>query len=180
MRDRIIHDDEGTPVESIIAYVQNALLELSRHTDAILRVNPDGIYGRETAESVRSFQRYYRLPVTGRVDFNTFTRLRESHDAMDESICSLAGIIPFTRSLSINCALPSDYFDLVYIIQLMLNTISILYNLTDVDATGSYDERTIAAIRSFQLINNLPPTGVVDRSTWNRLAEAYNKLVDSE
>lgn len=180
MRDRIIHDDEDTPVESIITYIQNALLGLSRHIDTILRVNPDGIYDGETAESVRSFQRYYRLPVTGRVDFNTFTRLVESCDAMDECIRPPAGIMPFTRSLDNNSALPSDYFDLVYIMQLMLNTISILYNLTDVEATGAYDERTIAAIRSFQLINNLPPTGSVDRSTWNRLAEAYNKLVDSE
>jgi peptidoglycan hydrolase-like protein with peptidoglycan-binding domain len=179
MRDRII-DDDGTPVESIITYIQNALLGLSRHIDEIRRVNPDGIYDSETAESVRSFQRYCRLPVTGRVDFNTFTRLRESCDAMKENIRSPAGIIPFTRCLSAGCMLPSDNFDLVYIIQLMLNTVSILYNLTGVNETGVYDDNTIAAIRSFQLANNLSPTGNVDLSTWNCLAEAYNKLVDSE
>jgi peptidoglycan hydrolase-like protein with peptidoglycan-binding domain len=180
MKVRIIHDDEGTPVESVIAYIQNTLLGLSRYIGAIRRVNPDGIYGRETAESVRSFQRYYSLPVTGRVDYDTFTKLGESRDAKEENIRTPAGIMPFARSLSMDRALPSDYFDLVYIIQMMLNTVSVLYDLTDVGETGVYDERTIDAVRTFQLANNLPADGIVDRYTWNRLAEAYNKLVDSE
>ena len=46
----------------------------------IKRINPDGIFGTETTEAVKSFQALKNLPVTGDVDFETWTELHISSD----------------------------------------------------------------------------------------------------
>ena len=57
----------------------------------------------------------------------------------------------------------------------MLNEIGVIYNVFDaIEINGEYDEATENAIRSFQAINSLSPTGEVDRKTWNSLARIYN------
>ena len=38
-------------------------------------INPDGIYGAETRDAVREFQRTHGLPVTGEIDYQTWTAL---------------------------------------------------------------------------------------------------------
>lgn len=171
---------ENTSVESIVSYIQTALSGLSRINGAIPRVNPDGVYGRETEEAVRSFQRCCGLAETGRVDYNTFTQLAELYREAGDAQRRPAAIAPFCCRLSLGRVVPSDKFDLVRIIQIMLNAVSVLYDFSGVDESGIYDERTAAAVREFQKVNNLSVSGIVDLLTWNALAGAYNKCTDSE
>ena len=64
---------------------------------------------------------------------------------------------------------------LVAVVQYMLNEIGVIYNVFDaVEINGVYDTATENAIRSFQEINSLDPTGEVDRRTWNFLSRIYN------
>lgn len=46
-------------------------------------------------------------------------------------------------------------------------------NLPRVNPDGVYGPETTAAVREFQRIVKLPPTGKVDRETWDRLFELY-------
>ena len=61
----------GTPVRTI----QNQLNSISNNFPAIPKLRVDGIYGEQTAESVRAFQRIFSMPVTGVVDFATWYRI---------------------------------------------------------------------------------------------------------
>ncbi|OPJ55811.1 peptidoglycan-binding domain-containing protein [Alkalithermobacter paradoxus] len=68
----------GTPVRT----VQTFLNRISDNFPAIPKVRVDGIYGEETAEAVRTFQRVFRLPVTGNVDFSTWYRISDIYVAV--------------------------------------------------------------------------------------------------
>ena len=60
--------------------LQTMLRQMSFISQNIKRINPDGIFGTETTEAVKSFQALKNLPVTGDVDFETWTELHISSD----------------------------------------------------------------------------------------------------
>lgn len=68
--------------------------------------------------------------------------------------------------------------ELVFITQLMLNAISLNYELPHVSVSGLYDDITEEAVIEFQRINLLPQTGIVDPETWDILADEYNSTVN--
>ena len=51
--------------------LQKYLHSISLFNDNILTITPDGVYGKDTAEAVRNFQREYGLPQTGNTDSAT-------------------------------------------------------------------------------------------------------------
>ncbi len=60
-----------------VRQMQNQLNVISKGYPLIPKVTADGIYGEQTAEAVRTFQRIFRLPQTGVVDFPTWYRISE-------------------------------------------------------------------------------------------------------
>lgn len=57
--------------------IQEQLNRISRNYPAIPKVAADGIYGPETEEAVRTFQRIFKLPQTGVVDYRTWYKISE-------------------------------------------------------------------------------------------------------
>lgn len=55
--------------------IQTQLNRISEVYTAIPRIAVDGVYGPQTANAVRAFQRIFNLPVTGVVDFATWYRI---------------------------------------------------------------------------------------------------------
>ena len=166
---------------SVIREAQTIIVRLSNFTDELHRIAIDGIYGEQTESQVRAFQNYIGVPETGVLDRDTFAQLVKSDHAIDLIVSESNTISPFGRRLAGKEVSPGDSFDLVEMIQLMLKTIGLTYDLPEqLKVTGHYDENTEAAIKNFQKINNLPESGSVDMITWNRLARSYNKYVDSE
>ena len=66
----------GSPVRDI----QHMLNILSLSHPAIPRLVEDGVFGERTLEAVMVFQRDFALPVTGRVDYETWLALRVQTD----------------------------------------------------------------------------------------------------
>lgn len=160
---------------------QRYLRCLYHHGEPIPPVIPDGYFGGATKAAVEAFQSEDELPVTGIIDRKTWDRLYESYCAITADCRCSGGIFPFETMLCGGCISPGDHSDLVLILQAMLETISTAYTqMEPVHITGVYDEATAENIRNFQQINNLPVTGEVDKTTWNRLAAAYNKYVNRE
>lgn len=61
-------------------------------------INPDGIFDSATEEAVRLFQRQNNLPITGIVDFETWTMLAETAEALcRENPCLLIELNRFKR-----------------------------------------------------------------------------------
>ncbi len=141
-------------------------------------VGVSGVYGEGTENAIRAFQQRNNLPVTGVVDLATWTAISAEYDRLSFLGESPLGITPFLPER--NAIVRSgERSDLVYIIQIMLNTLDVLYDFGYVPISGFYESGTADAVRKFQEINALPsPSGAVDRLTWNAMAEAYNNALD--
>ncbi len=161
--------------------VQRMLYTVSQVKDSIPKVLPDGIYGPETAEAVSAFQHLRGLPETKRVDNETYRALYDEFVLAEERLSEPKRIAPFSLRLCGGMLCAGDNCDTVLILQVMLNTIRIEYDCIPEQRTdGVFDTDTEEAIRSFQRINFLEPTGRVDKKTWDRLADSYNKYVKYE
>lgn len=141
-------------------------------------LNPDGIYGVQTENVVRQFQEQNGLPITGTVNFDTWTKISEAYqDALFQTSPRLS-IFPFPRGNYQTHM--GEKSDIIYIIQIILSAISVVYDeFENVTLSGTYDASTSDAVSEFQKINNLPQTGLVDRITWDSLAENYNEFSDN-
>ncbi len=60
-----------------VQQIQEQLNRIARNYPAIPRIAADGIYGPRTAEAVRAFQRIFRLPQTGVVDYPTWYKISQ-------------------------------------------------------------------------------------------------------
>lgn len=68
---------------------------------------------------------------------------------------------------------------LVMIIQIMLDALSLYYDLPGpFVVSGSYDRITENGVKAFQRASRIEENGVVDVETWNRMAEEYNITVN--
>ena len=162
-----------------ISNLQRYLRQLAYFDETLGEVPIDGIFDTATEEAVRAFQQSAGLPATGRVDFLTWEALFEAYQRSLEERAAPSRIAHFPR-------LPENYTIeigeaqfLVRIIQNALQELGAIYDdLGEVPQSGEYDEATANAVRIFQEKHGLPPTGAVDRRTWNALADAYNRNFD--
>ena len=70
--------------------------------------------------------------------------------------------------------------DLVILVQVILNALTDGYDdHPHFKLDGAYTDDIAAAIRRFQMRNGIPPTGDVDKATWNALVCNYNKYRDA-
>ncbi|MBQ4137476.1 MAG: peptidoglycan-binding protein [Clostridia bacterium] len=136
---------------------------------------PDGIYGEDTRRAVSQFQQIIGLPVTGIVDRATWDALYEANLIARLEASRPNAIYPFPERGGYVLS-PGEVSDIVMIVQLMLDTLSAHYDKIDVEPTGTYDAATRRAVEIFQEKNGLRVTGEIDKTTWNRLAEVYNRF----
>ena len=61
----------GQPIRSL----QTMLRTIAHVDETLLKLVPDGIYGPNTVQAVREFQRQNALPVTGETDNATWNKL---------------------------------------------------------------------------------------------------------
>ncbi len=158
--------------------VQTYLYTISQVDPQVPRVNPDGIYGPETADAVRVFQETYVGFGDGKVDLATWQALVTHYREAERALSEPQRIAPFTARLKDGVLRCGDRSDLVMMVRIMLATMGVDYALSeDLPITDLYDTPMEEAVRSFQYVNGLDPSGILDRSTWDRMALAYNKSV---
>ena len=137
----------------------------------------DGIFESVTEEAVTAFQRSNGLLPSGIVDKTTWDLLYTLYSERIRDELEARGIFPFPDT-------PEDYAvtvgtrsSLVTVIQLLLDELETKYDgFADIAVDGVYSEDTARAVRLFQQINMLDPSGNVDKRTWNRLVREYSNL----
>ncbi|MDO4270602.1 MAG: peptidoglycan-binding protein [Eubacteriales bacterium] len=158
--------------------LQRFLRRIQREHDHPQPLVPDGIYGPETAAAVRDFQRHNGLPVTGTVDFATWTLLFKEYSALTRGDTLPSAVSFFPAGAHAKLSL-GDKGPSVCALQLMLNTaIPHFSNLSPLSLTGEYDHDTAEAVRRAQQAFQLPTTGEADRATWDALARFHNHYFD--
>ena len=135
-----------------------------------LRVSVDGVYNEETRQAVRYFQQMTRIPVTGVVDQETW----------EEIAAQYARELAFREPIGIRITPNAigERSDDVLILQVILGALRREYSWPPVPLSGVYGSQTADAVREFQRINGMEPTGQADQLTWLRLADEYNRMTD--
>ena len=171
--------DAGNDVQRI----QAQLNRISRNYPAIPKIYPvDGVFGKETTDAVREFQRIFGLTVDGVVGNATWYRIAFLYT----SVKKLAELRSEGIALS---DLPQQYEQVlregdtgnnVRIIQYYLSVIAAFYDtVPDVAITGVFDEATKNAVIAFQNVFGLTPDGIVGRNTWRDINRTY-RGIDAE
>ena len=163
--------------KTAIANLQRYLRTLYYFDDALSSLPVDGVFDRATEEAVRRFQAAEDLPVTGRVDQDTWERLFDRYTREKNLRHSPARIAHFPRVPEGYRVRVGEEQFLVRVIQHALQEIALdLTFPTAVPQSGRYDEDTANAVRVLQKASGLPEDGEVDRATWEELARYYNHL----
>lgn len=167
-----VRGDSGDAVRNI----QYLLAYVERFYDEIPPLTLDGIYGEQTENAVKAFQRLFELPVTGEVDLPTW-------DALYRTYLGFISTIPFKYIEGrlypypgIPLRLGSES-EVVRLMQEYLNYIARFYpRIPTVSPTGYFGERTQEAVIAFQRLQGLTPSGTVGANTWNEITSLYNDL----
>ncbi len=162
----------GRPIESL----QHMLQQLSYGYEALPFLVPDGRFGEETLEAVMIFQREFGLPVTGRVDPDTWDEVVRRYDGwMRERARPYAlrafPVRPFQLEIG-------DRDDVALLIQTLFSILSgVVDGITDDEHDGMHTGATVDNTMLLQKVSGLPTTGVMDKATWNKLARLYDLLI---
>ena len=176
----------GTPIRrgDTGNYVRNIQMKLNRVSadyPAIPKINPvDGIFGENTEEAVKAFQRIFNLTPDGIVGKGTWYRLQFIHTSV-RRLAELQGegitLADLPKQYQGELR-PGDPNDAVKVLQYFLAYIGFFNNAVPfIDFTGKFDAQTENAVRAFQAFAGLPVTGVVDEQTWNEIYEAYAGII---
>lgn len=159
-----------------VIVVQQELNQISQNYPAIPKVAVDGIYGRNTENAVRAFQRIFGLTVDGIVGRNTWYELVRLYVA----VLNLAELwSQGQRYYSISWTYPvnlsvGDRGAQVRYLQYMLSIVGQYISSVPVIAVdGIFGTRTRDAVYAFQRFAGLPQTGVVNSRTWDAIYNQY-------
>ena len=158
--------DRGTDVLRIQYYllvISDALSDLSVPQPVIT-----GIYDTATQNTVRGFQQYYGLPVTGNIDEQTWNAIVKYYYDLENTLSTdrkYPGYLIKNSSKGRN----------VIYIQNALNAIGgRIPGFTTIRVDGAFGNGTESAVRLFQTYYGLTPDGIVGEQTWNKLTQEYN------
>lgn len=162
----------GQPVRSL----QTMLRTISRVEPRQTAVVPDGVYTRQTADAVATFQRRKGLPATGNADNATWDAIvREFKTARVETEPARVIQIVLEPGASFK---PGQEHPNVFLLQSILTVLALSYEaIPMVEHTGIMDAATVAAVTAFQTASDLPASGSVDKTTWKHLALHYAQAV---
>lgn len=168
--------DRGNEVRVLQYY----LTFIAEFNNFIPTINPDGIYGPQTTESVRVFQSSVGLPQTGVVDETTWNAIYSSYITKYNALPAefrTGATAPYPGEILQR----GDSGEAVSVIQRYLARISEAYpSIPRVEVTGVFDEATQDAVLAYEREFGLPERGFVNLTSWNSIADLYSDLVNGE
>ena len=164
-------------VQQPVRSLQTMLRTIARIEPGQRNVMPDGIYGSQTADAVRSFQRRMGLNPTGVTDQATHEAIvREFENARVDTDPAH----PVQVTLEPGQVLRrGERHPAVYLVQSMLTVLHDLVPAISLPThSGVLDPQTAESLASFQTYAGLPPTGELDKRTWKELALHFALAAD--
>ncbi|MBE6584515.1 MAG: spore cortex-lytic protein [Ruminococcaceae bacterium] len=185
-------DSEGISLEEITKQFPEVLREgdrnlgvtslqyyldyLSAFYGAIPPTSIDGVFGADTASSVRAAQTVFGLEPDGVVGESTWNAIYDAYLGIVSTIPLQyveGNTVPFP-GVFLRVGVESDE---VRLLQEYLNYISNFYSeIPSVSPTGYFGSRTNEAVIAFQNLYGLPATGIVGPVVWNKITTLYSDL----
>lgn len=163
-------------IQQPVRSLQTMLQVIALTDERIPKIIPDGIYGPSTINAVNRFQQLYELPITGITDQTTWEKIVEIYEPAHINAVAAEPIeILIDRNQALSAGNSGPY---VYFLQIMLMTLAETYSSISPPAlTGIYDKETTEAVRNFQKINGLTPTGITNKETWKHIENQFTLLI---
>lgn len=157
-----------------ITNLQRYLYQLSFTDSRIPPVPLDGVYGENTQKAVRAFQQSRGITPTGQVDQATWDLIYLAYLESLEATGRTEPVYLFPRNPETYSVGLGDEGLIISAIRYLLRELMIDYGgpFEDIPLAGTFDTVTEGTVKHFQQLHGLPPTGRVDRVTWNRLVTA--------
>lgn len=159
--------------------LQRKLRNIASYNGDIPVVIDDGIFGDSTEDAVLKFQEAYGLEKTGIVNFDTWNKIVEVSDEVDNITNPADEVLIFDEgNVPIN---PGDKDIQLYVLQAMMKALAeLIDNFVSPDVTGIHDDNSVAAVKSIQLVAGLEDNGIINVDFSNHLGELYEVYVTRE
>ena len=178
----------GYPIElgnagDKVRVIQRELNRISNNYPAIPKIpRINGVFGKYTEDAVKEFQKIFNLNPTGIVDYSTWYKIKYIYNAVkrvndiySEGIVEEEEIFDYGNKLSY-----SDVGIGVQVLHYVLSSIAFFDpDLPSLKLNSVYNDNTKTMVINFQNKYNLPATGEVDATTWNKIVEVYEDIIKS-
>lgn len=180
----------GTPIRNgssgiDVVQIQKQLNAIAVNYPAITPILPiDGIFGTQTENAVRVFQRQFALTADGVVGKATWYKISYVYVAV-RKLAELTSI--GIRDEIYNGAYPGESISwndrgvdvqfLQYLLQVIATYDNDIKDISRID--GVYGNSTYESVVSFQRKYNLTADGIVGQVTWNKIYEIYQRYEDN-
>lgn len=155
-----------------VSILQHELNEIGKNYTTIPKISdPNGIFDTTTDAAVKAFQRIFDLTEDGVVGPATWYVIKYAY----ESVKGLEQETPIQFEDYLEAG---DTNILVKSLQYYLRNLGCYYSdIPMIEITGNYGPETTAAVLSFQKKFNIPQTGIVDLTTWEKINEQYRSNI---
>lgn len=158
----------GQPIRGL----ETMLRVIAENDSKLPTVVPDGIVTQDDVTAVSAFQRKYGLPVTGIVDEITWNKIVEIYEI---ALIDVAQAEPIEIIID-----PGQVYKIgdsdanIYLLQSMLLYLSLFHpTISRPNHNGILDTSTSDALKGFQILAGLEPTGELDKRTWKYLVKQF-------
>ncbi len=160
-----------------IRQLQRALRILHKNGEEIPVVYEDGKFDEATERGVLAFQKLYKLPETGIVDYETWTELMRAANKYVRKNREPFPIFPYVSDGE-DSVLPEDEGKAIWFLQAMLMSIAQKYTGFDnVTLTGKNDAQTKNALAYIHAkTEDEHGKEGLTRETWNSVARFFNAI----
>lgn len=166
-----------------VRLIQQRLNRIARNFPAIPKINPvDGVFGQQTENSVKAFQRVFNLTPDGIVGPGTWYKISFIYSSVrrlselygeNESLSEVP--VQFVEPLELG-----DSGERVRLLQYYINVLAAFYEeISEVREDGSFGEATRQQVLNFQRVFGLTQDGIVGIGTWDALYDAYVGILRS-
>ena len=154
------------------------LNRISRNYPAIPRISPvDGIFGAQTEESIKRFQRVFNLTPDGIVGQATWYKLVFLYVGVTNLSELVSEGQPYTQIQGPAAGVTLREGSTGIAVSALQYFISIIGQFNSyipvLAIDGIFGPKTNAAVKAVQTRMGLPVTGTVDRDTWQRIYDEY-------
>lgn len=163
--------------------IQVELNRIRRNYPSIREITkPDGIFGTETENAVREFQRIFNLTEDGIVGKATWYRIKSIYNGVKKLNELSSEGITYNEAAFVYPEILEFGDDGFYVSYTQYYLMIIGYfnsNYPYISITGIYDEETRGAVMLIQQYSGLDTTGAVNAATWRTIQDLYAQSIET-